>query len=97
MASWADTTFSTTSTIANHEGEVNTLTSSDWSAKITLAKTIMGNDIQEILVNTGMHYWTDFDADEILLDIVTNKSIFNGLILIYLGNLYLNIAYDYGK
>ena len=77
MATWANTTFSTAASMSTHESEVNTLTASDWSDKITLAKTIMGNDIQEILVNRGMHYWVDFDDDEILLDTVTNKTIFN--------------------
>jgi len=77
MATWADTTFSTAASMATHEVEINSLAAVDWSAKITLAHTIMGNDVQEILVNRGMQYWTDFEAGEKLLDVVTNKDIFN--------------------
>jgi len=77
MATWAATTFSTAASLATHESEINGLTATDWSAKITIAKTMMGNDIQEVLVNRGMDYWTDFEGGEILLDTVTNKEIFN--------------------
>ena len=71
------TTFSTAASLVTHEGEISSLTATDWSAKITLAKTIMGNDIQEVLVNRGLDYWTDFSASEILLDVITNKDILN--------------------
>lgn len=77
MATWAATTFSTAASIAKLETEINTLTSSDWSDKIDLAKTMMGNDIQNVLVNRGMSNWTDFESGEVLLDIITNKSIFD--------------------
>ena len=76
MATWALTTFSTAVSLATHEGEINSLTATDWSSKITIAKTMMGNDIQEMLVNRGMDYWTDFESGEILLDTITNKDIF---------------------
>lgn len=74
MATWALTTFSTTDSIAKIEAEINSL--GTWTNKIATAKTMMGNDAQEVLVNTGMQYWTDFSSGEILLDVITNKTIF---------------------
>jgi len=77
MATWALTTFSTAASIAKIETEINALTATNWDNHIATAKTLMGNDIQEVLVNRGLDYWTDFSNDEILLDTVTNKTIFD--------------------
>ena len=77
MATWDDTTFSTSTSIAKIEAEINNLTATNWDNKIATAKTLMSNDVQEVLVNRGLDYWTDFENDEKLLDVVTNKSIFN--------------------
>lgn len=65
-----------TSSIYN-SGKLDIYSISKFTDKIVLAKTIMGNDIQELLVNRGYQYWTDFSTGEILLDIITNKAIFN--------------------
>lgn len=77
MATWADTTFSTTATIARMEAEINSLTSGTWADKIALAKELLKIEIQSVLIKNGKQYWTDFENGEILVDIITNKEIFN--------------------
>lgn len=75
--SWGNTIFSTTTTIAKWEQEINDLTSSDWNDKIDLAKTIMGSDVELRLLKTGFGKYIDFKAGEDVKDLITNPEIFN--------------------
>jgi len=73
--SWSGATLSTTTSIAKIESEVNNLTSTNWNDKIALAKELIGDRLEVILTNRG--YKVDELDSEVLLDIISNPTVFN--------------------
>ena len=59
---------------ANNAGNIDIYTISKWSDKITQAVALMGVDVEMALVSRG--YSVDYDADEVLLDVINNPTDF---------------------
>ncbi len=74
MANWDDTTLSTGETIANIEGEINSLSMSGWDKKIILAKDFLKTRIEIELKRAG--YTADPSAGEELIAMLKNPQIF---------------------
>ena len=62
---------------AASSGKVDIYVVSRWDAKIALAKSFMGDDLERMLINAGLDTTMDYADGDILLDIINNKSIFN--------------------
>jgi len=65
-------------------GKVDIYVVSRWASKITLGKSFMGDDIERMLINAGFN--VNEADDEVLLDLINNKEIFNSC------NLYLVLS-----
>jgi len=77
MANWEDATLSSSTTLAQVESEINSLTSSDWSAKIALAKEEIGDRLEVYLKGRYYDEYIDFEDDEDIKDLVSNPTVFN--------------------
>ena len=75
MAVWADATLSDSDSIAKFESEINSLTSTNWENSIAIAKELIGDKLEVILINQG--YSVDEADGEVLLDIIANPTVFN--------------------
>ncbi len=65
-----------TSNAAN-SGKIDIYATSKWTEKIALAKAFMGDDIERMLINAGLDTNMDYADDDVLLDIINNKEIFD--------------------
>ncbi|MCD4650628.1 MAG: hypothetical protein K8S56_02410 [Candidatus Cloacimonetes bacterium] len=68
--SWETATLSSTTSIAAIDSEINQLTSGNWNDKISLAKKIIGRDLENKL--TRNNYSVDEAGGDVLLDIIAN-------------------------
>ena len=75
MAVWADAILSDAASIEKFEGEINSLTSTNWDNAIAIAKELIGDKLEVILINQGIA--VDEAGGEILLDVIANPTVFN--------------------
>ena len=61
----------------NNSGKLDIYSISKLTSKIALAKQFMGEDLERMLINAGLDVGINYADDEILLDRIANKSIFN--------------------
>ena len=74
---WADKTLSTSASLAKIESEINDLTSSDWSDKISTAKTMIGARLENAL--SERRITVDEQGGDILLDVIVDPDVTFGL------------------
>jgi len=60
---------------ASNTGKIDIYTISKLASKIALAKVFMGEDLERMLISAG--YEVNESDDEILLDLINNKDLFN--------------------
>ena len=75
MGVWADAVLSTTASLAKIESEINSLTDTSWTNAIALAKELIGDKLELILMNRGIN--VDESDSEVLLDVILNPTVFN--------------------
>ena len=75
MADWSAAVLSTAASIAKIEEEINNLTNTDWSNVIDLSKELIGDRLEVLLTDRG--YSADEAANENLLDVIANPTVFN--------------------
>ncbi len=77
MGNWTDAELSTTTTLAALESEINSLTDSDWTGKITLAKEEIGDRIEVYLKSRHYDSYIDFSEGQDIKDLISNPTVFN--------------------
>jgi len=75
MGVWGAAILSSTTTIAEIETEVNTLTATNWNNAIALGKELIGDKLELLLTSKGIK--VDESGGEVLLDVILNPTVFN--------------------
>ena len=77
MATWDNTTLTTTATLTTHEYEItNLVNSTNLTNKITLAKSLLKNQIEKMLREMNRDWSIDYSAGEELINVIANKDIY---------------------
>jgi len=71
---WSDATLTTSESLEKYESEINNLTSENWDNAIAIAKEIIGDKLEVVLMERGVS--VDEESQE-LLDVIANPEVFN--------------------